>query len=241
MYTQCEQCKAIFRVNMREVTVAKGQLRCGECNSIFNATKSLSTTIPASYQDLEANKESPTANIHKSIAEHHDASRVIHTSPFTVKESPSAKKASIKKQTKSKEPTSWDKYWPILAALLLVTLLITQVVINKRYLFLGIPLHEPEKIQMLNHNIFAHPNELGVLLISAQIENTAKKAQPYPVLELSLKNSQSKLVAFRRFLPKEYLTNYSKDQLIPPNIPITLKLKIKDPGSKATHFQFEFL
>ena len=232
MYTQCEQCKAIFRVNMREVTVAKGQLRCGECNAIFNATKSLSTTMPTSFEELEASKKSTQIDTHEKQTEAHIAERAVQATPL--------KFTTDKKASKSSSPKKKIN-WSILAVLLLLSSLVAQVAYNKRYLFLGTPLHQPEKIQMLNHNIFAHPNESGVLLISAQIENTAKKAQPYPILELSLKNTQSKLVAFRRFLPKEYLTDYSEEQLIPPKFPITLKLKIKDPGSKATHFQFEFL
>jgi len=234
MYTQCEQCKAIFRVNMREVTVAKGQLRCGECNAVFNATKSLSTTMPSSYQELEAAKKPAKVDTHKKLTQPHIKKRAVQATPlkFTVKEN--------KKNSKLNTPKKKIN-WSILAVLLLLSSLAAQVAYNKRYLFLGTALHEPEKIQMLNHNIFAHPNEPNVLLISAQIENTAKKAQPYPMLELSLKDTQATLVAFRRFLPKEYLTDYSDEQLIPPNVPITLKLKIKDPGSKATHFQFEFL
>jgi len=236
MYTQCEQCKATFRVNMREITVAKGQLRCGECNAIFNATKSLSTTMPTTFDEIKEAKESAkTEGVkNKFVKTHHDGNRAVQATPLnlSIKESKETTKISLPKVKLN---------WSVLAILLLLLSLAAQVAYNKRYLLLGTPRHEPEKIQMLNHNIFAHPNEPDVLLISAQIENTAKKAQPYPVLVLSLKNTQSKLVAFRRFLPKEYLTKYSEEQLIPPNIPITLKLKIKDPGSKATRFQFDFM
>jgi len=236
MYTQCEQCKAIFRVNMREVTVAKGQLRCGECNAVFNATKSLSTTLPTSFEEyLEADKlVKETAE--NQVVKIHDKNRAVQATPLQFKTSKKKNNKKVKAKTTNKKLNG-----PILAILFLLITLAAQVVYNKRDLFLGTPRHQPEKIQMLNHNIFAHPNESGVLLISAQIKNTAKKAQPYPILVLSLKNAQSKLVAFRRFLPKEYLTNYSEDQLIPPDIPITLKLKIKDPGSNATRFQFDFL
>jgi hypothetical protein len=218
---------------MREVTVAKGQLRCGECNAVFNATKSLSTNIPASYQELEDQKKTDTVDVHNEIMGTQVEARAVKPTPLTK----SAKEAPKVKTEKSKNTISWS----LIAVLALVTLLITQVLYNNRHLLLGTPLHEPKKIQMLNHNIFAHPNEKGVLLISAQIENTAENDQPYPVLELSLKDAQSKLIAFRRFLPKEYLIDYSKEQLIPSKIPISLKLKIKDPGNKATRFQFEFL
>ena len=221
MYTQCENCKAIFNVNMREVTIAKGKLRCGECNEVFNATATLSTTIPETYEELEAAKNSKLKKQEKTI-DPRDEDRIIHEKP--------------RKKTKKKKLNKW-----FIGALLLALLLLAQVLYNFRHLFLDTPRHEPEKIQMLNHNIFAHPNEAGALLISAVIENTADRAQPYPTLELRLENSQSKLIAFRRFLPKEYLVNYSKRLLIPSKKPISLKLKIKDPGKDATRFQFKFL
>lgn len=232
MYTQCEHCKAIFRVNMREVTVAKGKLRCGECNEVFDASASLSTTIPPSFKELIESEN--TATQKTSSHTHNMEKRSIHAEPnkFTVKTSHEKKTIRRKKG---------DINWLLISVLLLTLLLIAQIAYNNKHILLGTPLHEPEKIQMLNHNVFAHPNESGVLLISALIENTGEKAQPYPILELRLENSQSKLVAFRRFLPNEYLSNYSKDVLLPSKTPVTLKLKIKDPGKNATRFQFDFL
>jgi len=227
MYTQCENCKAIFHVNMREVTIAKGKLRCGECNEVFNATKTLSTTIPKTYDELEREKNI-TLQSEEEVIDPRDDDRMIHEKP------------SVKTVKKKKKST--NKFiWLTASVVLLSALLLAQVLYNYRHLFLDAPIHNPEKIQMLNHNVFAHPNESGALLISALIENTANKAQPYPVLELRLENAQSKLVAFRRFLPKEYLKNHSEGLLIPSKKPISLKLKIKDPGKDATRFQFKFL
>jgi hypothetical protein len=101
--------------------------------------------------------------------------------------------------------------------------------------------YQSDKIQMLNHNVFAHPIDPGVLLISASIENRADHDQPYPILEVRLTNSKSEVVALRRFTPDEYLDNYSKGLLIKKNQISSLKLKIKDPGNQATRFQFDFL
>jgi len=228
MYTQCENCKAIFHVNMREVTIAKGKLRCGECNEVFDATKTLSTTVPKTYDDLDR-EEKFKHQVEEEIIDSRDDDRMIHVKPNVE----IVKKENNKLENKFK--------WLIVSVVLLSTLLLAQVLYNYRHLFLDTPRHEPEKIQMINHNVFAHPNESGALLISALIENTAKKAQPYPVLELRLENAQSNLVAFRRFLPKEYLKNYSEGLLIPSKKPISLKLKIKDPGKDAIRFQFKFL
>lgn len=38
MYTECPNCQAIFRVSDRALQRAQGVVRCGECNTIFNAT-----------------------------------------------------------------------------------------------------------------------------------------------------------------------------------------------------------
>ncbi len=251
MYTQCEHCKAIFRVNMREITVAKGKLRCGECDGVFNATDTLSTTLPLSFNELAEQdiiEEIQPANIEEDTLGSHAGERVLQSAPIEISvETSTPKEAEIQPKTKI-EPVPELKpkeksglKWLLVVALLLLTALAGQVLYNNKHYFTGTPLHEPDKIQMLNHNIFAHPNESGALLISALIENSANHAQPYPALELRLEDSQSKLVAFRRFMPKEYLLNYSKDDLIPPNTPISLKLKIKDPGDNATRFQFKFL
>jgi len=53
MYTQCTNCQAIFSVSMREVTVSKGYLRCGECMQVFDSSESLSTTKQKPYVDVE--------------------------------------------------------------------------------------------------------------------------------------------------------------------------------------------
>ena len=297
MYTQCEKCKAIFHVNMREVTIAKGLLRCGECNNVFNASKSLSTSMPESFQELVDKKNNSiiTTDVHKKIIQPLPTKHTVKTSPTKETSNWSVAVASLLKllpksfQARKKKDLDTYKKIPtqtqqekryiapaklsvktlspiekekererqkrkekerikerenirsIIVASLLTLLFTAQLAYNNRHVLLGSPIHEPEKIQMLNHNVFAHPNKSNILLISAQIENTAEKPQPFPVLEISLKDAQSKLVAFRRFLPKEYLTDYSNDQLIPSKQPITLKLQIKDPGNNATRFQFEFL
>ena len=232
MYTQCDKCKAVFNVNMREVTIAKGKLRCGECNAVFNASKALSTTIPKSYQELT------NSNNSKQIQPKEE----LKTKITKDKELPTEfVKPSFKINRDDLINNKNNTNWTAIVIILLFAFLVSQVFYNNRHVFLGTPQHEPEKIKMLSHNVFVHPTEPRVLLLSIQIENTAIKAQPYPILELSLKNSQSKLVAFRRFLPSEYLINYSEGKLIPSKRPINIKLKIKDPGSKATHFQFDFL
>ncbi|MCK5901922.1 MAG: zinc-ribbon and DUF3426 domain-containing protein [Cocleimonas sp.] len=57
MYTQCTNCKAVFRVNMKELTVANGKLRCGECDSVFDAMETLSTNLPNKQNTRSNNRK----------------------------------------------------------------------------------------------------------------------------------------------------------------------------------------
>lgn len=243
MYTQCEHCKAIFRVSMREITVAKGMLRCGECQQVFNATNSLSTQVPEAYQAPETIEEATDQPEDINTGDYQPASFSVKNIEEESKQQKQVHHDKTGKEQLSVEKGKTKKLKNVLLMSLLVlllALLIAQLLYHYRSFFTGEPQHQPEKIQMLNHNVFAHPNEAGVLLISGSFENTAEKAQPYPILEVKLTNSQSQVVALRRFKPEEYLEKYNPDQLLPVKQSTRLKLKIKDPGNKATRFQFNF-
>lgn len=233
MYTQCDQCKAIFEVSMREVTVASGKLRCGECNVVFDAMASLSTTMPESFSD-----SLKSSNTNNKIDTKADLLLPSHKRQESYR--PEINKPALKERAKD-ITDNIDSKWLKAIALSLATLLLAQVLYNNRHYFSDTPIRAPDKIEMLNNNVFAHPNEDGVLLISASIENHAQHAQPYPVLEVRLTNTKSKLVALRRFKPSEYLENYDNNMLMETNKPTNLKLKIADPGNDASRFQFKFL
>jgi len=217
---------------MRELTIAGGQLRCGECQQVFNANESLSTTMPESYSKLS------TKDV---VHQHNHQQEQVRDIEQTYTNEVNEKVVTPKLPKETKHASSHTNKILIFTALSLAALLIMQVLYNYRHLFSGEPKREPTKIQMLNHNVFAHPNESGVLLISATMENNAKHAQPYPILEVRLSNAQSDTIALRRFTPEEYLDNPTKGMLLRVKQATSLKLKIKDPGNKATRFQFDFL
>ncbi len=244
MYTQCEHCKAIFEVSMREVTVASGKLRCGECNQVFDAMASLSTTMPEPFSAETAHQKQNTSSSDKEHSPtkqpsaRTDLNENLQHRPQISK--PSGIKENVKDIAEDINKTI-ERKWVKPIALSLAILLLAQVLYNNRQYFTHTPIHEPDKIKMLSNNVFAHPNEVGVLLISASMENQADHDQPYPVLEVSLTDSQSRLIALRRFKPSEYLEHYNNKMLLKVNKPTNLKLKIKDPGDDATRFQFKFM
>jgi len=244
MFTQCEHCQAIFRINMREVTVGKGQLRCGECHQVFNASKSLSTTMPKPYSEQQVEYLKANSETTESSQTLRDTDIPAKQTQQTRQTRQSTKAPEIERPRLikgiEKEPENSPR-WLKLTAILLAALLTLQLLYSYRQSMTDASEYQPDKIQMLNHNVFAHPIDPGVLLISASIENRADHDQPYPILEVRLTNSKSEVVALRRFTPDEYLDNYSKGMLIKKNQISSLKLKIKDPGNQATRFQFDFL
>jgi len=277
MFTQCTNCQAIFRVSMRDVTVSKGFLRCGECSIVFDSSKNLSTTMQSPFVEVDLKDKTKLGDLSDENLQtisslddwQNNSTALSKQEQIDLRQSPTKETASSKaqrskskstpknkplktkgvekgvtkntKNTKNKKALSLKGKWPIIAAGLLGMLLVFQVTFNYRHLSLDTLKYEPEKIQMLNHNVFAHPIEKNVLLISASIENTADFDQPFPILEVRLTNSKAELVALRRFSPTEYLDNYSVNTLLTKKRATSIKLKIKDPGNEATRFQFNFL
>jgi len=57
MYTQCPHCQAVFRVTTAELTLSDGQVRCGECLTVFNGMDSLSVLPPEDEQTQAQDKD----------------------------------------------------------------------------------------------------------------------------------------------------------------------------------------
>ena len=53
MYTRCPTCSTCFRVTDRHLAIAKGKVRCGQCQLVFNATEHAIDDLPA---NLTGNK-----------------------------------------------------------------------------------------------------------------------------------------------------------------------------------------
>lgn len=104
------------------------------------------------------------------------------------------------------------------------------------------PRRDTSRIELLNRNVYSHPNIADALMITATLVNTAPHAQPFPLIELSLSDLQGQIVAMRRFQPPEYLADEAAGTgEMEPGVPVALTLEIRDPGSHALAFEFDFL
>lgn len=104
------------------------------------------------------------------------------------------------------------------------------------------PHREPTAFELLERDVRFHPGHENALLISASFVNHADFSQPYPEVELILKNMEGKVVAQRRFWPHEYLnTEQPLKQGIAAGGETALLLEVSDPGLEAVSFEFNFL
>ncbi|MEN8128721.1 MAG: DUF3426 domain-containing protein [Pseudomonadota bacterium] len=103
------------------------------------------------------------------------------------------------------------------------------------------PVRDLERIEIINRNVISHPTIPNALKISATFANIAPFPQPHPLIQVSLTDLQGKVIATRRFVPREYLnaTDDSKD-LMPPGHPVTASVEVADPGGGAVAFEFDF-
>ncbi|MFW6349128.1 MAG: MJ0042-type zinc finger domain-containing protein, partial [Thiohalospira sp.] len=54
MYTQCPNCHSHFRVTAEQLRAADGRVRCGVCDTVFDALEHLEEALPRTEPDPEA-------------------------------------------------------------------------------------------------------------------------------------------------------------------------------------------
>jgi predicted Zn finger-like uncharacterized protein len=268
MYTQCSHCKAIFRVTMKELTAAQGLLRCGECDAVFDAMKSLSTTLPEErrfartdvtpakipeYSTIRSNTTNPPPFIERMKA-------LFQRKPIISTRSPnvSAKRHAGSQNKQNKKQAGSPGFLMVGVASLTLLLLLQLLYFKRNWLaqqpmtasvtqqvchWLGCKLEVPRDVRhiaLLSRNVYSHPNTPGVLTISVSIQNNAAFAQPYPLIEISFLTKNNQIMALRRFTPEEYIKDYAHETM-PVGTPKELLLNITDPGAGAVSFKFRFI
>lgn len=102
------------------------------------------------------------------------------------------------------------------------------------------PKQDLKQIKAYNLMIRSHSSVAQALNVDLVILNTAEFSQDFPALKLSFSDDNNKVVASRRFQPKEYLAGeLAGSNSMPTQQPIHLSLSILDPGESAINYQIE--
>jgi predicted Zn finger-like uncharacterized protein len=101
------------------------------------------------------------------------------------------------------------------------------------------PRRDLAALTLLERDIRSHDRYQGALTINATLQNRAAFAQPYPAVDVVMRDLGGKVVAARRFLPQEYLAG-RVPPLLAPQATAQLVLDVVDPGAEAVGFEFTF-
>lgn len=97
-------------------------------------------------------------------------------------------------------------------------------------------------ITLLNRDVRLHPTYADTLLVNATMKNDLPNPQPYPRVQLTLFDTNGELIAWREFVPNEYLDNsINIEQGMPVNSPVHFVLEVAGSSQEAVSFEFRFM
>ena len=155
-----------------------------------------------------------------------------------------------------KRPSRW---WSVAALLALVALgaqiahhfraaLVRNAIagpyVQQAYELVGmnvVPSWDVRQYAILDWVATAEPNTRGQgsLKITARIHNRGPHAQPYPSVQLRLKDRWEAAVGSRIFAPAEYLAAAQTRSLMAPGETVRAELEVVDPGPDAYGFELD--
>lgn len=254
METTCSECSSRFRLTEKQLQLALGQVRCGECGAIFNALLNLKNyegELPPEYlnqlrdeDDFESDKTLPVTGFEteSDFEERQEVS--LHEAMY----------GSERRSFFSLGPLAW-----FIGILLLTAVGIAQAIYYQRYQLIENPRYQQQvinlcqvlpcaenefsstqQIQLLERNVFTHPVTSNALMVTGSFVNEAPFSQKLPELLISLFDVQGNLIANRLFSASEYLSDDRNRGVIKPGLPVQFRLEIIDPGTDALTYEFEF-
>lgn len=262
MLSRCPNCATLFRVHAEDLSLAAGNVQCGECGVRYNALESLC--------DEEA-------LLHPSFSPAPSAERVANTKP-----SPPEIAAGRDLGRKARFATGFSKpflgdglpftvtsktfqpgshWWTGASALLFLMLLFQVAWFNAREVAFQFPMLRPDlericaalgcelrvpgdpgAVTILSRDVRDHPKVQHMLLVNLTLYNSAKAVQPFPMLQLDLLDLMGRAVASRRFQPHEYLdASVRAEAGMPSDVPIHVMLEVAEPRKRAKGFEFHVL
>lgn len=242
-YTRCPACKTIFRVTTHQLSIRAGQVRCGNCQTVFDGNAQRlpmpQASPPTAHDERydEAAMGPPTMTL-----------RTPRPAVADAKESPA--------EVHYEDRFSWARQQRrrraatvayAIGAPLLLLVLASQAAFHFRDLVamrwpatrpalvrmcsaLGCaiePVHDVAGLSIDASDLQADPAHRGLLILSATLRNRSPWPLGYPHLELTLTDAHDQTVARRALQPSEYAGGTADlANGIPANADVPVKLFI---------------
>ncbi|HJW82127.1 MAG TPA: DUF3426 domain-containing protein [Acidiferrobacterales bacterium] len=257
MYTRCPQCQTVFRITAAQLKARDGMVRCGRCQHVFGADQHLmprpakgtvKAASPAARKRATSKKVAVETNHAAVPAESIAPPFPAETPEYDVAPPPLVRRRPVRTRT---------VYWAA-GCVLLILLLAGQTLIFYGHDFARqtpalrpmietlcaplpcrkLPPIDMRHMDLVETQVAPHPRYDKALRIKATLVNRADTVQPYPLLEVSLMDSQGQLVARRAYQPREYLSKPEAiQQGLPPQVAVSVQLDITSPGAQASGYE----
>ena len=201
--THCPQCETAFKVSPQQLEAAKGWVRCGRCAHVFEAALHFKTppdipTPPLPSADAPALFRAAVAPPAEATEEN-----TLHTLKQTI--------------TTTDEAAALPLMWLVSAAVLVLSLLLQFVVVQRNWLAAEEPAlrpllsalcacevtwpREPDAVLIESSSFTENPQ--GGYIVQLRLKNTQHHPVAMPALELSLTDLQDQVLVRRVFTAEE--------------------------------------
>jgi predicted Zn finger-like uncharacterized protein len=248
MYTQCPECEVYFRITPSQLEARQGLVRCGQCSAIFQANGRLFDKLP----EVPNHAPETTAAAPKRRRRKPASRKPADSEPLTPE-----LLAPLLFPERPRFSRLWLAGWS-LASLLLIVVVGAQLTFLYRLELAQQPALKPliesycewlecETASAHNVNriefetsIAPHPKFSNALRLRADLVNRAERAQPYPLMEVTLTDREGRPLSRRQFRPRDYLGTKAGNAMI-PNVAAHALLDVTNPDNRAAGYEIRLL
>ncbi len=269
LHTRCPQCQTIFHVTPAQLEARAGLVRCGICASAFQADQNLIETLPNNRNPARASatdEATRTDPIERAVTGQPDGPADDsmdgggRATPGAIAgtaadDLPLMNEFPLAPERRRTPTTVW-----LLGGVLLLVLLAAQVAYFyapqlardarlKPWLALyceraGCDLKPPRgtsSIGLAQTSVAPHPRYENALRLSAVLVNRAEQTQPYPVMEVSLTDSEGQVLTRRSFAPTQYLESPAPHGALAPNVAVRAHLDVTNADGRAVGYEIRLV
>lgn len=254
LVTLCPGCGTTFRVNAAQLQAHGGDVRCGQCQRVFNG---FATLITVNESVIEYPLQ-PTLKAEAVVETYLSVSHEDNVTPHWKQTGAELSAGLFDDKPVKKSSGAWG-----LASLLLALALIGQIAFANRTkltmikpeirphlehycALIGCQMPYPQDIRQLgieSSDLQKNPvRRPEVTTMRATISNHAPFPQAFPALQLLLLDAQGQVIASRIFTAAEYLLEDDKTlQFIQPQHEIDIRLDFDSSQLNALGYRLQLL
>lgn len=248
--TQCPQCGTHFKITEAQRNAHQGKVRCGKCQTVFNAAENLYTPPPQQLAlPLVLDDIADVTGLHKVYDPYAEMGSPVSISPEAAARMSNdfSHIPDVYVAPQAKPLTPGQNRLLAIGSVLLGIVLLLQLAyffrveiaarlpgikpaMLKACAALGCTLPLPQKIDLISiesSELEAEPSQPSIITLHALLRSRAPYAMGYPSIELTLTDLQDNAIARRTFGPAQYLPSAETERRgFPANRESAIKLHL---------------